>query len=326
MKSLYSLATLLFVLGCDRNPDSGAVPAPRGNEPPAGSAKTLAEARKGFRTKLTRREKANEPVEPPPAGLFNPVQYDSPAGKMAAYLTPAPKDGKKRPAIVWITGGDCNTIGDVWSPAPPQNDQTAKEYRDAGIVMMFPSLRGGNQNPGFKEGFLGEIDDVLAAADYLRKVDYVDPGRVYLGGHSTGGTVALLAAELSPNFRAVFSFGPVENVAGYGPEYAPYDLSNERELEVRSPIRWLEGIGCPTFVFEGTEQGNLESLRRMERVNRNPRVHFHPMTGFDHFSLLHPTNALVARKILADAGETSNISFGEEELKQLKSAPRKGKR
>ena len=34
--------------------------------------------------------------------------------------------------------------------------------------MMFPSLRGGNNNPGSKEGFFGEVDDVLAAADLLQ--------------------------------------------------------------------------------------------------------------------------------------------------------------
>lgn len=55
--------------------------------------------------------------------------------------------------------------------------------------MMFPSLRGGNDNPGVKEGFLAEVDDVLAAADFLGKQNYVDPGRIYLGGHSTGGTL-----------------------------------------------------------------------------------------------------------------------------------------
>ena len=41
--------------------------------------------------------------------------------------------------------------------------------------MMFPSLRGGNDNPGAKEGFLGEVDDVIAAADFLAKQPYVDP-------------------------------------------------------------------------------------------------------------------------------------------------------
>ena len=29
---------------------------------------------------------------------------------MTAYLSPNPKDGKKHPAIVWTTGGDCNSI------------------------------------------------------------------------------------------------------------------------------------------------------------------------------------------------------------------------
>jgi dipeptidyl aminopeptidase/acylaminoacyl peptidase len=61
--------------------------------------------------------------------------------------------------------------------------------------MMFPSLRGGNDNPGRHGGFYGEVDDVLAAHDYLSRQPYVDPKRIYPGGHSTGGTLALLTAE-----------------------------------------------------------------------------------------------------------------------------------
>src|SRR5436305_720847 len=133
-------------------------------------------------------------------------------GPTAAYLSPDPRDGKKHPAIIWITGGDCNSIGDVWTPEPRDNDQTAAAYRKAGILMMFPSLRGGNVNPGVREGFLGEVDDVLAAADFLAQQTYVEPGRIYLGGHSTGGTLVLLVAECSDRFRAVFSFGPVSDV------------------------------------------------------------------------------------------------------------------
>ena len=40
------------------------------------------------------------------------MQYDSPVGKLAAYLSPDPNDGKRHPAIIWITGGDRNTIGE----------------------------------------------------------------------------------------------------------------------------------------------------------------------------------------------------------------------
>jgi acetyl esterase/lipase len=126
--------------------------------------------------------------------------------------------------------------------------------------MMFPSLRGGNDNPGTEEGFLGEVDDVLAAADFLGKQAFVDAKRIYLGGHSTGGTLVLLVAECSDRFRAVFSFGPADNVAGYGPEYLPFDSSNPREIELRSPGRWLASI-----------KGNIASLQATgPRPTRRP--------------------------------------------------------
>ena len=245
------------------------------------------------------------------------VGYESPVGKLPAYLTPDPKDGKKHPAIIWITGGDCNSIGEVWKAAPPSNDQTASAFRKAGIIMMFPSLRGGNDNPGVKEGFFGEVDDILAAADFLAKQDYVDPTRIYLGGHSTGGTLAFLVAECSNRFRATFSFGPVENVAGYPPEYTPFDVTNRRELELRSPILWLHAIKSPIFVFEGAQQGNIDSLRSMAQASKNPLTHFVEVKRANHFGILAPTTRLIAAKVIADIGPTTNLTFTDEEVNKL---------
>ncbi len=126
------------------------------------------------------RESGSGP-EPPP-GLFRKVFYDSPAGKLAAYVSQVPQDGKKRPAIIWITGGDCNTIG----------------------------------------------------------------------------------------------------------------------------------------LFEGTDSpGNIGSLQAMQRASTNPMVHFLAVKGADHFSILAPANGLIARKILADQGPTTNISFTDDELSKL---------
>jgi acetyl esterase/lipase len=293
---------------------------PAAQPPAAGTGRqpekrfSLAEARRGFKTKLIRQETAKEPVPEPPPNLFRIIRYDSAAGKLAAYLSPDPQDGKKHPAIIWITGGDCNTIGAVWEPAPPSNDQTARAFREAGILMMFPSLRGGNDNPGFKEGFFGEVDDVLAAADYLGKQGFVDAQRIYLGGHSTGGTLVFLAAACSDRFRAVFSFGPTDQVADYGPEYLPFDTSDRRELELRSPIRWLSSVQVPTFVFEGTVEGNLPSLQAMARVSTSAKIRFHPVRGVNHFSILAPLTRLLAAKILRDEGPTTNIAFTPNEL------------
>jgi acetyl esterase/lipase len=298
----------------DPRPDADAT---RDGEPATAAKITLVEARKGFKTKLVRRESGGEPAPDPPANLFRTVRYEAPVGKLVAYLSVVPDDGKKRPAIVWITGGDCNSIGDVWSNAPPSNDQTARAFREAGIVMMFPSLRGGNDNPGVKEGFLGEVEDVLAATDYLAKQPEVDPDRIYLGGHSTGGTLVMLVAACSPRYRAVFSFGPADDVEGYGPEYIPFDTRNPREVELRSPGRWLHSIQSPTVVLEGTEKGNLRALLTMIQTSTNPKVRFYPVQGANHFSLLDPMTRLIAGKILRDEGPTTNITFTDEESIKL---------
>jgi predicted alpha/beta-hydrolase family hydrolase len=179
--------------------------------------------------------------------------------------------------------------------------------------MMFPALRGGNDNPGVKEGFLGEVDDVLAAAKFLARQPFVDPGRIYLGGHSTGGTLVLLTAECSARFRAVFSFGPVDDVLGYGPRFNPFVLSDRKESQLRAPVRWLHSIRAPVFVFEGTG-GNLGALQTMARGSKNPQVHFFEVKGTNHFGLLAPTNRLIAAKILRDTGPKCNLKFTEEEL------------
>jgi len=235
---------------------------------------------------------------------------------MAAYVSPSPKDGKKHPAILWLIGGFSNGIGDTpWADAPPDNDQSASAYRKAGIIMMYPSRRGGNKNPGYHEDFYGEADDIIAARDYLAKLDYVDPNRIYLGGHSTGGTLALLVAELDNKFRAVFAFGPVDKPTRYGSDSLSYDLSNPKETDLRSPIKWLQDIGDPTYVFEGTTSpSNLVCLTAMKQASLNPLIHFITLPGKTHFTGLGPTNKIIAAKIVADDGTASHIVFTDAEV------------
>ena len=307
MKSIhFTLLILLILPGCGRK---SRLPDP---------SQSLVEARQGLQTKLAPRKEPRDPVPKPPPELFRLVRYDSPVGKLPAYLTPDLGDGKKHPAIVWITGGDCNSIGDgCWEEGPPSNDQSAAAFRKAGMVMMFPSLRGGNKNPGQKEGFLGEVDDILAATELLSKQEYVDPKRIYLGGHSTGGTMALLVAECSDRFRAVFSFGPVDNVGGYGPEFLPFDTSNRRELDLRSPGLWLHCINSPTYVLEGASNGNVASLKKMARNSANPNVHFLQVKGANHFSILAPTTRLLAQQISIDNGDAWSLVISEGDVNGL---------
>ena len=297
------LAVLAVVAACSGSEDA--------------SSETLAQARAAHATQVAQRADTDTPVEAPPRGVFDVVQYPSPSGDLAAYVTPDNGDGQRRPAIIWMTGGDTSTIGDVWSPSDPSNDQSARAFREAGIVMMFPSLRGGNRNPGEHEALYGEVQDVLAAADWLAQQPHVDPQRIYLGGHSTGGTLALLTSEASGRFRAVFSFGPVSRFDNDYSRYLGAVFDDQRELDLRSPGLWLGSITSPTFVFEGDGRGNGGELLDMAGRSRNPAAHFFLVKGADHFSILAPTTRLIAERINADTGATSNLTFDQADLDRL---------
>jgi dienelactone hydrolase len=319
-RAFLGLIALLLLCGCETQDEQPAVrrkSVKTRKAPPA--TVTLTEARRGFRTRLLRRQAAGEPVPEPPAEIARLVRYDAPAGKLSAYITLPSSDAQRQPAIIWISGGDSNTIDDsFFEDAPADNDQTASAFRKAGVITMYPSLRGGNDNPGARESFLGEVDDVLAALDFLESQDFVDPKRIYLGGHSSGGTLVLLVAASSDRFRAVFSFGPIDDVAAYGEEYLPFNLSNRRELELRAPVKWLHSIRSPTFVFEGAKQpGNLESLQALRRASRNKLVHCYFIRGGDHFSILAPLTTLIAERIIRDTGAKTTLEFEKDELRKL---------
>src|SRR5439155_17962873 len=100
MKLLFSLpVALLLVASCTPNQTRSA------------EANSLLEARRGFKTTLVPQKTAKESPEQAPPKIFRTIIYPAPAGNLAAYLSPDPKDGKKHPAIIWISGGDCNSIG-----------------------------------------------------------------------------------------------------------------------------------------------------------------------------------------------------------------------
>jgi len=267
-------------------------------------AQGLLEARKGHTTKLVKKVKEKEVMPPPASPLFALARYKGPAGALSAYVSKPVKPGVKYPAILWITGGfPTGGIGpSAWeNDGPRDRDQSAKTYREAGMVMMYPTVRGSFANGGLQESFYGEVDDVLAAADYLASLDYVDPKQIYLGGHSTGGTLALLVAQASPRFRAVISFGPASDPANYGAEALSYDPGDAKERRLRAPIRFLEALKTPTFVIEG-ETGRVDALAVMRKATKNPNLHCIEVKGATHFNVLYPVNRLIAKKLQALEG------------------------
>ena len=285
---------------------------------PAAEGQTLVEARKNVTTVLTIKDTQRFALPKPPASLFVKVQYPSPVGTLSAFMTPLPKvvnpaknkaktamvATTKRPAIIWLTGGDSNTLSDFWLEGTPGNDQSGAAYRKADIVMLFPTLRGGNiGNPGTKEALFGEVDDVLAAADFLAAQPGIDPARIYLGGHSTGGTLALLSAQSSDRFCGVFAFGPVAHIETYQGQLLPVNFKNypDAEARMRSPIYWMNSIRSNVYVLEGTKApSNTEAFAELKNALKLPIASFVPVRNANHFSILGPANAVIAQKILKD--------------------------
>ena len=240
----------------------------------------------------------------PPAELFIRGDFPSDGRTLAAFVTPDPRDGEKHPAIIWLTGGDTSSLDDFWTAGSADNDQSASAFREAGIVMMFPTLRGGNQNEGAHEYFYGEVSDVIAAANHLAKLPYVDAAQVYLGGHSTGGTLALLTAESTPQFKAVFAFGPVDAVDRYPDSLLPgIGTLPREEVNLRSPVHWVRGISTPTWVIEGeVAPGNLTDLESLCMLRNSPQLRCVAVPGRNHFSVLAPVTRVLAARIIGAMG------------------------
>ena len=296
---LLMIASLLLVTGCSAEE---AVSDTSTEKRPG-----IVDRRKSHVTQLVKTIRDEEPLPAPASDLFELVKFPSVIGNLSAWVSRPTQGGKKQPAIIWITGGfpPGGIDESAWEPVAAENDQSAKVYREKGIIIMYPTLRGTFGNPGIQEGFFGEVDDVLAALKYLQSLEHVDRDRIFLGGHSTGGTLVLLVAAMTSEFAGVISFGPVESPDLYGSEYVLHE-ENDEEYKLRSPIRYLSEIQSPTLVIEGVD-GNMMSLmslkRRFEGDLSNfeevgAMVSFHRIPAHDHFSVLAPVNLLLAEKIV----------------------------
>ncbi len=239
--------------------------------------------RAAFRTKLV--------VEgPSPQGFkkqtlppgVEEISFSSGSLTLKAWLGMPDQRTDRMPVVIFLHGGFAFGAGDF---------EMGEPYRKAGFVLVTPMLRGENGQAGHFSMFYDEVDDVLALAEHMRKQPYVDPSRIFLAGHSAGGTVTLLSAMASPVFARVASFSasPDQALFTSGPpwnEIAPFDTSNARELEMRSPLAYATSLKSPTRLYVGSQEASyrvttpkLAALAKAAKLD----VESTEMKG-DHFS------------------------------------------
>jgi dipeptidyl aminopeptidase/acylaminoacyl peptidase len=208
-----------------------------------------AQARSAFKTKLLQQGPSPQPGEPlqtPPNTVA--IEYRSGELTLKAFVTPDPGDGAKHPAVLFLHGGFAFGGDDAEMPQP---------YQDAGFIVMIPILRGENGQSGTYTMFYDEVSDVLAAADALAGLPYVDSTHIFVSRHSAGGTLAMLAAIASSRFRAATSLSgsPDQKAnADSQPALVSFDQSDPREFQLRSPVAYATSFKSPVRMYFGDRE------------------------------------------------------------------------
>jgi dipeptidyl aminopeptidase/acylaminoacyl peptidase len=137
-------------------------------------------------------------------------------------------------------------------------------------MVVAPNVRG-STGFGKKYQFLdngdwggGHIKDIINVAEYVKKLKFVNPERVYILGGSFGGfSVMSLITQYPKVFRAAVDiFGPIEMksfVISWPPSVLPYwlsELGNDPRTDEDfnkkvSPIYHLDRISIPLQVHQG---------------------------------------------------------------------------
>jgi dipeptidyl aminopeptidase/acylaminoacyl peptidase len=188
--------------------------------------------------------------------------YNSGDLRLHAWISKTPTDGKRHPAVVYLHG---NWVFE------PRHWECTLPYREHGYIVMTPMLRGENGNPGNVEMFWGEVDDAVAAGNYVASLPYVDPSRVYIAGHSVGGTLTMLVAMVPSRYSAAAALSGAPDQRKFAredtPDWKVFDWSDSREFELRSPLEFSSSIRCPLYLFAG-DQENWCIADNRELANR----------------------------------------------------------
>ena len=194
------------------------------------------------------------------------VHYPSKDGKwqISAFVyVPynAEKNGQNA-AVVAIHGGPEDQARNALS-------RNIQYLVNQGYFVIAPNYRGSS---GYGKEFEdadrfdmggGDLDDVIAAAEWMKKTGFIDPKKMAVAGGSYGGYLTMMAVTKAPDLWAagvpivpfVNWFTEIENE---DPALREYDIStmgdpvkDKARLQERSPINFVDRIKAPLLLLAG---------------------------------------------------------------------------
>ncbi len=203
-----------------------------------------------------------------PNDLVTPylVHYPSPDGKFTisawAYMPYNIGRNDKYPAIIWVHGGpDSQSMNDF--------NPFMQYILNQGYIVIAPNYRGSSgygdvfQHANVMDMGGQDLQDVLAAADFIGKTGYVDPKKLIVMGRSYGGYMTMMAVTKDPDrWAAGVAIVPFVNwFTEYQNEDATLQASDKANMgdpeknkalwEDRSPINFVDKIKAPLILIAG---------------------------------------------------------------------------
>jgi dipeptidyl aminopeptidase/acylaminoacyl peptidase len=194
------------------------------------------------------------------------VHYPSKDGKWtisALVYVPynLPRNGE-HPAIVYVHGGPTAQTVNTFN-------RLVQYMVNQGYLVIAPNYRGSTgYGREFQQANLfdmggGDLQDVLAAADWIKQTGYVDAKKVILMGGSYGGYLTMMGVTKAPEvWAAGVPIVPFVNwfteIQNEDPILQQSDLAtmgdlvtNKARYEERSPINFVDQIKAPLYLLAG---------------------------------------------------------------------------
>ncbi len=194
------------------------------------------------------------------------VHYPSKDGKwtISAFVYVPynlPRNGQ-HPAIVYVHGGPTAQTLNIFN-------RFIQYVANQGYVVIAPNYRGSTgYGKEFQQANLfdmggGDLQDVLAAADWIKQTGYVDPKKLILMGGSYGGYLTMMGVTKAPELWAAgVPIVPFVNwfteIQNEDPVLQQSDLAtmgdpvkNKTLYEERSPINFVDQIKAPLYLLAG---------------------------------------------------------------------------
>jgi len=172
-----------------------------------------------------------------------------------------PHNGQ-HPAIVYVHGGPTAQTMNTFN-------RFVQYMANQGYIVIAPNYRGSTgYGKEFQQANLfdmggGDLQDVLAAADWIKQTGYVDPKKLILMGGSYGGYMTMMGVSKAPELWAAgVPIVPFVNwfteIQNEDPVLQQSDLAtmgdpekNKALYEDRSPINFVDQIKAPLYLLAG---------------------------------------------------------------------------